>query len=104
MERFGWPRIVPLGANRQPEPKVLQVARYIDGMNFATRTKADAILTVGFIDTVCPPTSVYATYNNLTGRKEMYNGPLLGHAVWAASNERADQFLNEHIVRVKGTN
>ncbi len=99
----GWPRIVPLDASRKPDPKVLQVARYIDGMNFAARTKADAILTVGFIDTVCPPTSVYATYNNLAGKKEMFNGPLIGHAVWAASNERVDQFFKEHIARVKGT-
>ncbi|MBL8828014.1 MAG: acetylxylan esterase [Planctomycetaceae bacterium] len=99
----GWPRIVPLHANRKPDPKVLQMARYIDGMNFATRTKADAILTVGFIDAVCPPTSVYATYNNLSGRKEMVTGVSIGHAVWAASNERVDRFFKEHIAQVKGT-
>ena len=99
----GWPKIVPFDAKRQPDPQVLLAARYIDAMNFATRTKADAILSVGFIDTTCPPTSIYATYNNLSGRKEMIDGVPFGHTVWPASNERAEQFLKDHIARVKGT-
>jgi cephalosporin-C deacetylase len=99
----GWPKIVPLGVDRKPDPKALQAARYIDAMNFATRTKADAIISVGFIDGVCPPTSIYATYNNLPGRKEMVIGIPFGHTVWPASSERADRFLDEHIARIKGT-
>lgn len=30
-------------------------------------------MTVGFIDQTCPPTSVYATYNNLSIPKRIYN-------------------------------
>jgi len=100
----GWPRIVPRGADGKPEPKALEAARYIDAMNFATRTKADAILSVGFIDGVCPPTSVYAAYNNLASpRKEMIIGIPYGHTVWQESNTRAEKFLDDHIARVKGT-
>ena len=99
----GWPKIVPLDASRKPDAKVVQAARYIDAMNFATRTKAEAIFSVGFIDKTCPPTSIYATYNNLSGRKEMINGVPFGHREWPAANERVDQFLNEHIARVKGS-
>ncbi len=99
----GWPKIVPRGADGKPDPKVLEAARYIDAMNFATRTKADAILSAGFIDGTCPPTSVYAAYNNLSGRKEMINGVPFAHVEWPASAQRANQFLDEHIARVKGT-
>lgn len=98
----GWPKIVPLDAKGKPNAKVLEAARYIDAMNFATRTKADAILSVGFIDGTCPPTSIYATFNNLSGRKEMVHGVPFGHQEWPASIERAAQFLDEHIARIKG--
>lgn len=99
----GWPRIVPRGADGKPEPKALEAARYIDAMNFATRTKADAIVSVGFIDGVCPPTSVYAAFNNLASpRKEMIIGIPFGHTVWQESNVRAEKFLDEHIARIRG--
>lgn len=99
----GWPRIVPRDATGKPEPKALEAARYIDAMNFAARTKADAILSVGFIDGVCPPTSVYAAYNNLASpRKEMIIGIPYGHTVWPESNARAEKFLEDHIARMNG--
>ena len=99
----GWPKIVPLDTDRKPDPKVLEAARYIDAMNFAARTKADALVSVGFIDGTCPPTSIYATYNNLPGRKEMVIGVPFGHVEWPASRERADHFVNEHIARIQAT-
>jgi len=49
-------------------------------VNFATHCKADAIMSVGFIDAVCPPSSCYAAYNALTGPKSVMNEPLMGHA------------------------
>ena len=99
----GWPKIVPPAADGKPDAKVLEAARYIDAMNFATRTKAEGLVSVGFIDATCPPTSIYATYNNLPGRKEMVIGVPFGHTEWPASRERADRFVEEHIARVKGS-
>ena len=96
----GWPKLVPNDAAGRPDPKILQAARYFDGMNFATRTKAEAILSVGFIDSTCPPTSVYAAYNNLRGKKQMIIRPLMGHK---APPDVADEFtkaLWEHVKRV----
>lgn len=75
----GWPNLVPTGADGKPDPKVLEAARYFDAMNLATRTNAESILSVGFIDGTCPPTGIYATYNNLKGPKQMLERPLMGH-------------------------
>jgi len=75
----GWPKIVPTGADGKPDAKALAAARYFDGMNFATRTKAGAIFTVGFIDSTCPPSSVFATYNNYAGKKAIYHDIKAGH-------------------------
>lgn len=77
----GWPLLVPRDEAGNPDAKVLEASRYFDAMNFATRTKADALVSVGFIDGVCRPTSVYAAYNNLQGKKMMLNKPLMNHAV-----------------------
>ena len=76
----GWPKLVPNGSDGKPEPQTLQAARYVDAVNFAARCKADAIMSVGFIDAVCPPSSCYAAYNALQGEKSIINEPLMGHA------------------------
>ena len=75
----GWPRIVPRDDAGNPDPKILEVARYYDAMNFAARTRAEALVSVGFIDNTCRPTTVYAAYNNLQGPKKIFNMPLMGH-------------------------
>lgn len=74
----GWPHIVPM-RDGQLDPNILQQACYFDCMNFATRVKADACFGVGFIDTVCPPSSSYAAFNALPGKKQIINEPLKGH-------------------------
>ena len=76
----GWPKLVPDGVDGKPIPEVLEAARYVDAVNFAARCKAEAIMSVGFIDAVCPPSSCYAAYNALTGSKSIINEPLMGHA------------------------
>lgn len=76
----GWPKLVPNGSDGKPDPKVLEASRYFDAVNFAARTKADAIVSVGFIDRICPPTTNYAAYNQLQGKKEVIQEPLMGHA------------------------
>lgn len=76
----GWPKLVALEANDVPVPASLQAARYFDGVNFATRARCrGAAVTVGFIDTTCPPTSVYAAYNALPIPKQMHFDIDAGH-------------------------
>jgi cephalosporin-C deacetylase-like acetyl esterase len=76
----GWPKLVPNGADGKPDSKIQMAARYVDAVNFASRCKAEAIMSVGFIDAVCPPSSCYAAYNALLGKKSVINEPLMGHA------------------------
>jgi cephalosporin-C deacetylase-like acetyl esterase len=76
----GWPKIVPTGTDGKPDATILQATRYVDAVNFASRCKADAIMSVGFIDAVCPPSSCYAAYNSLQGDRTIINEPLMGHA------------------------
>jgi cephalosporin-C deacetylase len=93
----GWPKLVPDGPDGKPDPQILEAARYVDAVNFATRCKAEAIMSVGFIDAVCPPSSCYAAYNALSGKKSIINEPLMGHAAPAHIHEAFFAKVLEHV-------
>jgi cephalosporin-C deacetylase-like acetyl esterase len=93
----GWPKLVPTQEDGRPEPQSLQVARYVDGVNFAGRCKAEAIMSVGFIDVTCPPSTCYAAYNCLQGPKQMINRPLMGHAAPADIYEAFYDCVHTHV-------
>ncbi len=95
----GWPKLVPNGPDDQPDPQVLEASRYVDAVNFATRCKAETIMSVGFIDAVCPPSSCYAAFNALQGPKTMVNEPLMGHAAPAHIQEAFFARVLEHVNR-----
>ncbi|HPA17549.1 MAG TPA: acetylxylan esterase [Verrucomicrobiae bacterium] len=97
----GWPKLVP-EIDGKPDPKVLEVARYFDCMNFATRAKAEGIFDVGFIDVTCPPSSVYAMYNNWPGKKEILIEPLMGHSTSPRFVEATNKAIAEHIAKMTG--
>jgi cephalosporin-C deacetylase len=77
----GWPKFIQSLPVIEPDAKVLETVRYFDNVNFAAHTKAKrCIVTVGFIDTTCPPTSIYAAYNALPIKKEIFNDVKSGHS------------------------
>ncbi len=98
----GWPKWVKIGEDGKPDESMLQAARYFDNMNFATRIKAPGFLTVGFIDTTCPPTSVYAAYNNLRGEKEIYNDIGAKHENTPEAMKRMLAAIAAHVAKQKG--
>jgi cephalosporin-C deacetylase len=93
----GWPKIVPILPDGSPDPLALEASRYFDAVNFATRCKAQAIMSVGFIDRTCPPTSVYTAYNVLQGLKEMIHSPTLGHTTTTEISGAFRKALLSHI-------
>lgn len=96
----GWPKLVPNGADGKPDAKIQMAARYVDAVNFASRCKAEAIMSVGFIDGVCPPSSCYAAYNALLGKKSVINETLMGHA---APPHIQDAFWERIVAHAKST-
>jgi cephalosporin-C deacetylase-like acetyl esterase len=87
----GWPKLVSI-TDGKPNEAELQTARYFDNVNFAQRCHAKgAAITVGFIDTTCPPTSVYAAFNALTIPKKIHIDTLAGHK----NTPEATKFMQE---------
>jgi cephalosporin-C deacetylase len=50
---------------------VFHTLSYFDGVNLAARAKATALFSVGLMDEICPPSTVYAAYNHYGGEKDI---------------------------------
>jgi cephalosporin-C deacetylase len=60
-----------LKTHRDKVDRVFKTLSYFDGLNFAARATCPAQFSVGLMDTICPPRTVYAAYNHYAGSKEM---------------------------------
>ncbi len=58
-------------AQRDKVEQVFTTLSYFDGMNFAARARAKALFSVGLMDDVCPPSTVFAAYNHWAGEKDI---------------------------------
>lgn len=67
-----------LAIHRHKADDVMATLRYFDSVNFARRGHVPALFSVGLMDPVTPPSTVYAAYNAYAGEKRMsvwrYNG------------------------------
>ena len=57
--------------HRDKVETVFNTLDYFDGLNFAARATAPALFSVGLMDDICPPSTVFAAYNHYAGPKEM---------------------------------
>lgn len=60
-----------LATHRHKIEQTYKTLAYFDGMHFAPRIKAKCLLSVGLMDTVCPPSTVYAAYNRIKATREI---------------------------------
>lgn len=60
-----------LKSHRLKEETVYRTLSYFDGVNFAPKIKARCLFSVGLMDNICPPSTVYAAYNRVKATKEM---------------------------------
>jgi cephalosporin-C deacetylase len=69
--------------HRDKKEQVFNTLRYFDGVHFATRAKAKALFSVGLMDDICPPSTVYAAYNHYAAKKDI--------RVWEFNNHEGGQ-------------
>ncbi|MDD2706993.1 MAG: acetylxylan esterase [Verrucomicrobiae bacterium] len=75
----GWPPLLIRGATAEEKAPYLKMSAYFDTVNFARKIECPAIVSVGFADTTCPPSSVYSAYNEIRPPKEIFQDPLAKH-------------------------
>lgn len=60
-----------LQTHRDKVEQVFANLAYFDGIHFAQRCRCEALYSVGLMDEVCPPSTVYAAYNRHQGPKQI---------------------------------
>jgi len=95
----GWPLLYQqTGKNNALKlDEVMKMAGYFDGVNFAKRIRVPLLMTVGFKDTVCSPSSVYAAYNAAVTGKEIINDVDVGHGISSGCAKREKLWLDPKL-------
>jgi cephalosporin-C deacetylase len=86
-----------LAANIDLAEPALNTLRYVDCALLARRITAATLVTAGLMDDVCPPSTVFAAYNEITAEKEIDVYPYSGHDWPLAAAERQLAHLREHL-------
>jgi cephalosporin-C deacetylase len=86
-----------LNENIALEEKALNTLKYIDCALLARRISAQSLFSVGLMDEVCPPSTVFAAYNEVTSGKNIKVYPYSGHAVPKAHIEVQLRHLRDHL-------
>ena len=79
----------------QREKEIFTTLGYIDVHHLAPRIKAETLMGIGLQDSTTPPSTVFAAYNHLPGKKEMLIYPDYGHEVLPGFADQAFEFLGK---------
>lgn len=87
-----------LSVHRGRADEVLRTLSYFDGVHFARRSAVPALYSVGLMDPVCPPSTVFASFNHYAGRAQIEVYPYNEHegggaAHWVRQRKWLDAVL-----------
>lgn len=68
---------------------------YLDIQHLAPRIQGETLMTVGLMDTITPPSTVYAAYNKIQAKKRIVVYPDHGHEGLPGAHDRIIRFLSE---------
>jgi len=79
------------------ETEIFTRLGYIDIQNLASRVRAEVLWGIGLMDTICPPSTQFATYNKLVSPKRMRIYPDFGHEGLPGFQDQAYMFMAEML-------
>lgn len=68
-----------LSVRRGDAGEVFRTLSYFDGVNFARRAVSPALYSVALLDPICPPSTVFASFNHYAGEAEIEIYPFNEH-------------------------
>ena len=77
----------------QREDAIFTTLGYSDCQHLAKRIRAEILMGVGLMDTICPPSTQFAAFNKITAPKKLELYPDFGHEGLPGFNEKGMQFL-----------
>jgi cephalosporin-C deacetylase len=75
------------------EREIFTKLGYIDVQHLAKRIRAEVLLGLGLMDTICPPSTQFAAYNKITAPKNMVIYPDYSHEGLPDFSDRTMQFM-----------
>ena len=66
---------------------------YIDVQHLAPRIRAEVLMACGLMDQTCPPSTQFAAYNKISGRKNVVIYPDFGHEGLPGFSDKTFQFV-----------
>ena len=75
------------------EEEIFTRLGYIDLQYLAPRIKAETMMAVGLMDTICPPSSQFAAFNKITAPKDLVIYPDFGHEGLPGHIDRTFRFM-----------
>jgi cephalosporin-C deacetylase len=75
------------------EQEIFTKLGYIDCQHLAPRIKAETLMVVGLMDTICPPSTQFAAYNKIKAKKDLVIYPDYGHEGLPGSSDAISAFM-----------
>ncbi|HNX26252.1 MAG TPA: acetylxylan esterase, partial [Phycisphaerae bacterium] len=75
------------------EDEIFTKLGYIDNQFLAPRIKAQIMMAVGLMDTICPPSTQFAAYNMITSQKSLEVYPDFGHEALPGWDDKVFEFM-----------
>jgi len=91
----GWPHMFRNDFTKKPDK--IETSKYFDVVNFARFVKVPGWYSWGYNDNVCPPTSIYAAYNVIPGKKELHIFQETQHWTFPEQEEMKNEWLFEKL-------
>lgn len=79
----------------QRENEIWTKLGYIDCQHLVKRIKAEVLMAVGLMDSICPPSTQFAAYNKITSRKDLIVYPDFGHETLPGLSDKIFDFLDK---------
>ncbi len=79
----------------ESEAEIFQKLGYIDNQHLADRIKAEILMPIGLMDTICPPSTQFAAYNRIKSKKSLLIYPDFGHEGLPGSSDKIFDFLSD---------
>ena len=97
-EACGWPHYFYWNKGKGME-KQIETSRYYDGVNFARliTPQQKGWFSFGYCDDVVPPTTAWATYNTISGPKEISPYPMTWHFWYQEQWDEWEQWLLKEL-------
>ncbi len=72
---------------------------YIDIKNLSDRIEGEVLWATGLMDQICPPSTQFAAYNQISSKKNMVIYPDFGHENLPGFGDQTFEFMMEMALR-----